>query len=72
MNIALQRTLERVRSLEPGAQLPSPCNSVCRMHAGTGLCIGCFRTLDEIAAWSTMSDAAKSRVYRSIEERAGA
>ena len=31
--------------------MPSPCISVCRMDAVSGLCEGCFRTLDEIAAW---------------------
>ena len=39
--------------------LPSPCISVCRMHAASGWCEGCRRTLDEIARWSTMSEAEK-------------
>ncbi|HVU81024.1 MAG TPA: DUF1289 domain-containing protein, partial [Rhodanobacteraceae bacterium] len=32
----------------------SPCIGVCRMDAD-GLCIGCRRTLAEIARWGTMS-----------------
>ncbi len=52
--------------------LPSPCISVCRMEAATGLCKGCLRTLDEIAAWSTLDDAEKRTVWARIEARATA
>jgi predicted Fe-S protein YdhL (DUF1289 family) len=51
--------------------VPSPCISVCRMNAASGLCEGCFRTLDEIAAWSGMDDQAKLQVWERIERRAG-
>jgi len=36
----------------------SPCTGVCRLDA-RGLCMGCLRTGDEIARWSTMSTAQK-------------
>ena len=49
----------------------SPCISVCRMDAVTGWCEGCFRTLDEIAAWSRQDDAAKRQVWCLIEQRLG-
>ena len=39
--------------------IASPCTSVCRIDARTGWCEGCRRTIDEIAGWSTMSDAEK-------------
>jgi len=50
--------------------LPSPCISVCRMEVASGLCRGCLRTLDEIAAWSTLDDAGKRAVWARIEVRA--
>ena len=50
--------------------VPSPCVSVCRMDAGSGLCVGCCRTLQEIAGWSEMDDAARRDVWRRIEQRA--
>ncbi len=40
------------------------------MAAATGLCEGCFRTLDEIAAWSRMADADKRRVWGLVAARA--
>ena len=37
------------------AQVPSPCISVCVIDPPTGLCAGCYRTLDEIAGWIGLS-----------------
>ena len=49
----------------------SPCISVCRMDDATGLCVGCLRTLDEIAAWGALYDAARRRVWQAIATRQG-
>lgn len=49
--------------------VPSPCVNVCTMHDATGWCEGCKRTLDEIAAWSTLDDAAKRVVWRQLRQR---
>lgn len=51
------------------AGVASPCIDVCRMDAASGLCLGCQRTLDEIAAWSRLDDAAKREVWVRIERR---
>jgi len=65
-----QRARE-VRALPDGsAMLPSPCISVCRMDAASGLCEGCMRTLDEIAAWGMMDNRARRAVWQLIEKRA--
>jgi uncharacterized protein len=49
--------------------VPSPCISVCRMNPASGLCEGCLRTLDEIAAWGGMSESGKREVWQRIEQR---
>ncbi|VVE07899.1 hypothetical protein PTE30175_02410 [Pandoraea terrae] len=49
--------------------VPSPCQNLCRMNPATGWCDGCWRTLDEIAAWSTMSDEDKQRVLDALPAR---
>ena len=49
--------------------VPSPCLSVCRMDPNTEVCEGCFRTLDEIAAWGRMGDEEKRGVWMLIAER---
>lgn len=47
----------------------SPCINVCRMDEQTGLCAGCLRTLDEIAAWGQAGDARRREILRQVEER---
>lgn len=50
----------------------TPCIGVCRLDP-QGFCIGCRRTLDEIARWGTMSDAERLRCMREVlPERAPA
>jgi uncharacterized protein len=51
------------------APIPSPCISVCRMDERSGWCEGCLRTIDEIAAWSTLSDGAKRSVWKQLGAR---
>ncbi len=50
----------------------SPCISVCRIDDATGLCTGCLRTLDEIAAWSVLDDGQRRAVWRAIDMRRAA
>lgn len=54
------------------AEVPSPCISVCCMRPETGLCQGCLRTIDEIAAWGGLPAAARRGVWAAIAERAAA
>ncbi len=49
--------------------IASPCNKVCVMNPETGLCRGCYRTLDEISRWGAMSDAERERVMAELPER---
>lgn len=61
---------EHAEAADPAdAAVPSPCINVCRMDAASGLCEGCLRTLDEIAAWSQMSGREKRAVWAVLEER---
>ena len=39
------------------------------MNEATGLCRGCYRTLDEIARWGTMSDAEQAAVVAALLAR---
>lgn len=47
----------------------SPCISVCRIDPADGLCVGCLRTIDEIATWGTMGDERRSAVWAELRER---
>jgi uncharacterized protein len=39
------------------------------MDVVSKLCKGCWRTIDEIIAWSSHDDEAKKQVWRLIEQR---
>ncbi|CAE6780731.1 hypothetical protein R69927_02443 [Paraburkholderia domus] len=45
----------------------SPCIDVCAFDGKTKLCVGCFRTLDEIRGWKKMTDHRRHQV---INDRA--
>jgi uncharacterized protein len=45
----------------------SPCISVCRLDAATQICIGCGRTIAEIAAWPSLSDAERKAIVQRLE-----
>ena len=47
----------------------SPCNKVCVMDADKRYCLGCARTLDEIARWSEMTEAERSQVMAELSAR---
>ena len=47
----------------------TPCIKICQMEPRLGLCLGCKRTLDEIARWGAMSDAERERVLAELPRR---
>lgn len=48
----------------------SPCVNICVIHPTEGLCVGCLRTRDEIAAWSGMDPAARRALMEKLPDRA--
>ena len=49
--------------------MKSPCVNVCQMDPVRGVCLGCCRTLDEIARWGGMDDAQQARLLAELPER---
>lgn len=47
----------------------SPCVDVCEMDYAANICRGCYRTLDEIAAWGYANEDEKQRILNNTEER---
>ena len=54
------------------ANIESPCNKVCVVHPSLGLCIGCGRSLDEIARWSDFAAAERARIMAQLPPRLAA
>jgi hypothetical protein len=52
------------------APVASPCVSVCVLDpAGSGVCTGCGRTLDEIAAWVDLTNDERRSVIARLPQR---
>src|SRR5271168_4334099 len=49
--------------------IPSPCIGICRIDDHSGLCVGCARTRDEIAAWRQMPQEELDRVWAELPAR---
>ena len=63
--MSLQRDEAEPRLVE------SPCVGVCLIDEQTGLCEGCLRTLDEVAAWGSSTAPQRREILAAIERRRG-
>lgn len=49
--------------------LASPCINICQMDETSGLCLGCYRTIEEITLWSRTDDARRAAILSAVAER---
>jgi predicted Fe-S protein YdhL (DUF1289 family) len=49
--------------------IASPCIDVCDVDSTGQFCIGCGRSMDEIARWLTMSDEQHQSIIKTLPER---
>lgn len=47
----------------------SLCVNVCVIHTGTGFCLGCYRTAEEIKTWSKLNSEERVVVKNMLESR---
>ena len=51
-------------------EVASPCVKICVVHPAERLCVGCLRSIDEIAAWSRYTPEERSRIMAELPSRA--
>ena len=51
-------------------EIESPCVKICVLHPEARLCIGCYRSGEEITRWSRMAPEERRAVMNSLPERA--
>ncbi len=51
-------------------EIESPCVKLCVVHPEARLCIGCYRTIDEITQWSRMTHDARTAIMAQLPTRA--
>jgi uncharacterized protein len=47
----------------------SPCRKICTLDPGSGLCLGCGRTLAEIERWGTLPPSERTRLMQEAAAR---
>jgi hypothetical protein len=47
----------------------TPCVKVCIVDGESGLCLGCYRTLGEVARWSSFSEADRNAIMAALPSR---
>ena len=52
------------------AETDSPCIKLCVMHPQAGICMGCYRSIEEITGWSAMTGEARAALTLELPSRA--
>jgi uncharacterized protein len=52
--------------------ISTPCIKVCAVSGASGLCIGCGRTLKEIASWGSLDEAERRAIMDDLPRRLAA
>jgi len=47
----------------------SPCIAICMLDPKTGLCLGCGRTLPEIARWPNLDSSERRSIMAGLAQR---
>jgi predicted Fe-S protein YdhL (DUF1289 family) len=53
----------------PAPPIATPCIKVCAVDGVSGLCLGCYRTLPEIAGWAKLSEETRSAIMDGLPAR---
>lgn len=56
----------------PPELISSPCIKVCAVSGQSGLCIGCGRTLAEIASWGGLDELRRQAIMAELPARLAA
>ena len=54
---------------KPPRSIATPCVQVCVVDGASSLCLGCYRTLQEIGGWSGMSDDERAAILADLPSR---
>lgn len=54
---------------KPPRPISTPCVKVCAVDGASGYCLGCRRTLPEIAGWARLSDEERAAIMAALPDR---
>jgi predicted Fe-S protein YdhL (DUF1289 family) len=61
--------LPETAMLSTDSSIETPCVRDCLLHPGHGLCMGCGRSVDEIAHWIGFSGEERRRIMAALPPR---
>jgi uncharacterized protein len=53
----------------PPPSIATPCIKVCVVDGESGLCLGCYRTLNEVASWAKIEEAERAAIMGELVSR---
>lgn len=53
----------------PPPPIKTPCVKVCVVDGESGLCMGCYRRLNEVAGWARLTDAERETIMGELQAR---
>jgi len=51
-------------------EIDSPCVKLCSIHPAERICVGCYRSMEEIGAWSSLSSELRLEIMAELPSRA--
>ena len=51
-------------------EVDSPCVKLCAVHPEERICVGCYRSIEEISAWSRLTADARRAIIADLPARA--
>lgn len=55
--------------MSPPTPVKTPCIKVCVVDGESGLCLGCYRRLSEVAGWSRLSPEERETIMAELPAR---
>jgi predicted Fe-S protein YdhL (DUF1289 family) len=68
-NSILWRSSASINKARMVGSVESPCVKVCAIDATTGWCLGCGRSMREIAGWSSLPPETRSAIMAALDDR---
>lgn len=61
--------MNRMTAPKPPQPIKTPCIKVCVVDGESGLCLGCFRRLNEVAGWARLRDEEREAIMAELPSR---
>jgi predicted Fe-S protein YdhL (DUF1289 family) len=60
---------QNIENLWKRDEIDSPCVKLCSIHPSERICVGCYRSMEEIGAWSSLSSEVRLDIMNELPSR---